>query len=86
VEAPGEAPLHGETTEKSIQSGVVNGTIAEAKGIIQQYEQRFEGLIVILCGGDVGFFENKLKGPIFAVPELVLSGLNSILNYNVGRK
>jgi type III pantothenate kinase len=85
VDTPAEALLIGDTTEKSIQSGVVNGIVAEAKGIIQQYERQFEGLTVILCGGDGGFFENKLKGSIFAVPELVLSGLNSILNYNVVR-
>ena len=39
----------------------------------------------VLCGGDALFFENQLKGSIFAVPELVLSGLNSILIYNVSR-
>jgi type III pantothenate kinase len=38
---------------------------------------------VILCGGDARFFENKLKASIFVSPELVLTGLNSILNYNV---
>jgi type III pantothenate kinase len=56
----------------------------EINGIIGQYQQKFEGLRVILCGGDARFFENKLKAPIFAIPELVLSGLNSILIYNVG--
>jgi type III pantothenate kinase len=40
-------------------------------------------LKVILCGGDTHFFENQLKASIFAVPELVLNGLNSILIYNV---
>jgi type III pantothenate kinase len=58
--------------------------IAEINGIIALYRQKFEALQVILCGGDTSFFENKLKGPIFAIPELVLSGLNSILIYNVG--
>ncbi|MEJ7647283.1 MAG: type III pantothenate kinase [Chryseolinea sp.] len=77
-------PLIGDTTETCIQSGVINGLTAELNGIITQYQQKFEGLRVILSGGDTRFFENKLKGTIFAVPELVLSGLNSILNYNVG--
>lgn len=80
-----EVPLIGQTTEASIQSGVVNGLIAELQGVIALYRQRFSALRVILCGGDAQFFENKLKGSIFAVPELVLSGLNSILIYNVGR-
>jgi type III pantothenate kinase len=58
--------------------------IAEINGIVGRYKHQFEGMRVILCGGDGRFFENKLKGPIFALPELVLSGLNSILIHNVG--
>lgn len=77
------ADLIGDSTETCIQSGIVNGLTAELNGIITRYQEKFEGLRVILCGGDARFFENKLKGSIFAVPELVLSGLNSILIYNV---
>ena len=76
--------LIGDSTEHCIQSGVINGLAEELNGIISRYQREFEGLRVILCGGDARFFENILKGPIFAVPELVLSGLNSILNYNGG--
>jgi type III pantothenate kinase len=75
--------LIGETTETAIQSGVVNGLFAEIEGIIGQYNKKFPSLNVILCGGDAGFFENQLKASIFASPELVLIGLNSILTYNV---
>ena len=73
----------GDSTETCIQSGVVNGLLAEMDGIIRQYNENFEGLNVILCGGDAGFFENQMKASIFASPELVLIGLNSILIYNV---
>ncbi len=79
------APLIGDSTESCIQSGVINGVIEELNGIINRYQEKFEGLKVILCGGDARFFENKLKASIFALPELVLSGLNSILIYNVSR-
>jgi type III pantothenate kinase len=75
--------LIGQSTETSIQSGVVNGLLAEIEGIIRQYLEKFPELQVILCGGDAGFFENQLKASIFASPELVLMGLNTILNYNV---
>jgi type III pantothenate kinase len=75
--------LIGDSTESCIQSGVINGTIAELDGIIDQYSNKFDELRVILCGGDSLFFENKLKTSIFASPDLVLIGLNSILNYNV---
>lgn len=83
VSAKPGVKLIGDSTETSIQSGVVNGTIAEIEGIIQQYREKFPDLKVILCGGDAGFFENQLKASIFASPELVLIGLNSILIHNV---
>lgn len=75
--------LVGRTTETSIQSGIVNGVLAEIEGMIRLYNEKFSGLRVILCGGDTGFFENQLKASIFASPDLVLIGLNSILIYNV---
>ncbi|HEU5147351.1 MAG TPA: pantothenate kinase, partial [Chryseosolibacter sp.] len=74
-----------DTTQTSIQSGVVNGLLAEIEGIIRLYKEKFPGLRVILCGGDAGFFENQLKASIFASPELVLVGLNSILIHNVNQ-
>jgi type III pantothenate kinase len=77
--------LVGDSTEKSIQSGVINGLLAEIEGIIGRYQKEFGSVRVILCGGDASFFENQLKASIFASPELVLIGLNSILNYNVTR-
>jgi type III pantothenate kinase len=75
--------LVGKTTETSIQSGIVNGLLAELEGTIRLYKEKFPGLQVILCGGDTGFFEKQLKASIFASPDLVLIGLNSILIYNV---
>jgi type III pantothenate kinase len=84
VELVNDPPLIGNTTAECLQSGAINGMTEEINGIIQQYQRKFEGLRVILCGGDGRFFENKVKAPIFAIPELVLSGLNSILIYNVG--
>ena len=80
-----EVLLIGRSTESCIQSGVINGLLEEIEGIIRQYKLKFEDLQVILCGGDARFFENKLKASIFASPELVLRGLNSILIYNVNR-
>ena len=75
--------LIGNSTETSIQSGIVNGTLAEIEGIIGRYRQKSPDLQVILCGGDGPFFENKLKASIFASPDLVLIGLNSVLIHNV---
>ncbi len=81
---PAENPaLIGDSTETSIQSGIVNGTCAEIDGIIGRYKHKYPDLQVILCGGDGPFFENKLKAAIFASPDLVLIGLNSVLIHNV---
>ncbi len=73
----------GKSTKNAIQSGVMNGTLAEIEGIIDRYRHEIPSLCVVICGGDVPFFESSLKPPIFAVPELVLIGLNRILIYNV---
>jgi type III pantothenate kinase len=81
---PADAPrLTGDTTVSCMQSGVIHGMIDEMEGAIGRYSEKFGDLNVILTGGDCRFFENKLKGSIFAVPELVLRGLNSILLYNI---
>lgn len=81
---PTELPdLIGNSTEASIQSGVIYGLIGEIDGIIARYRTQFPDLKVILCGGDARFFENKLKDLIFASPDLVLVGLNSVLIHNV---
>jgi type III pantothenate kinase len=78
-------PLIGNSTISCIQSGVLNGMVHELSGMIRQYEQQYNDLQVVLCGGDSALFENKLKASIFACPDLVLVGLNSILRYNVNR-
>jgi type III pantothenate kinase len=81
--SPAAVPLAGRNTAGAIQSGVLNGTLAELNGLISAYRSTSPDLVVVLCGGDAAFFETNLKAPIFVVPELVLIGLNRILNYNV---
>jgi len=78
--------LTGSTTEESIQSGVINGTVSEIDGIIERYKVHFPDLKILVTGGDMNFFAKKLKSNIFAVPNLVLIGLNEILNYNFEKR
>ncbi|QHL89433.1 type III pantothenate kinase [Nibribacter ruber] len=73
----------GKTTEQAMQGGVLYGLVAEVEGIIQHYERQYKSLTVVLCGGDAPFFESTVKARIFVIPELVLIGLNRILEYNV---
>lgn len=79
-----EAALIGDSTESSIRSGVMNGVLAEMDGIIDKYRKVFPKLKIIITGGDANYFDKNLKNNIFANSNVVLSGLNMILNYNVG--
>ena len=83
IKAVAEAPLVGDSTQTCMQSGVMNGILEEMRGIMTRMRQKYPSLRVILCGGDAALFENQLKPSIFAAPELVLLGLNRILNHNV---
>lgn len=77
-----DTPLVGDNTHSAIMSGVINGMKAELEGIVYRFAKEKGQFEVIMCGGDMEFFESTLKQPIFAVPELVLIGLNAILEYN----
>jgi type III pantothenate kinase len=74
--------LAGTDTETSILAGVINGFLFEADTVITKYKEQYEDLIVLICGGDYQFLVDRLKNSIFAVPELILTGLNEILDYN----
>ena len=72
----------GKTTEENIHSGVVNGVLNEINGVIEQYEKENLLLTIVLTGGDTYFLAKQLKSSIFANPNFVLEGLNTILIYN----
>ena len=73
----------GTTTNSSMISGVINGIKAEVLSFIEHYGENRNDLKVVLSGGDAEFFEKELKNGIFADPNLVLKGLNEILQYNL---
>lgn len=72
-------PLTARSTKEAMLSGALNGMALELAGIIDEYTNLHPNLRVIVCGGDGPLFINRLKPGIFAVPELVLQGLNRIL-------
>jgi type III pantothenate kinase len=78
--------LKGQTTENAIKAGVQNGMYFEILGYINHYTSKYPNLKTVLTGGDIFFFENKLKKKIFAEPNLVLNGLNRILHFNYVQK
>jgi len=78
-----DVPLLGTSTETAILAGVVNGMIYEMDGFIDELRKKYPALFVFLTGGHSFYFEKRLKNTIFAVANLVLIGLNRILEYNV---
>lgn len=74
--------LIGNNTKNSINSGVINGTISEINGIIQQYCEEFKNIRIILTGGDSNFLLKRIKNSIFADQNFLLVGLNKLLEDN----
>lgn len=73
----------GYSTESAMRNGAQRGAILEIEGFIRQCRSELGEINVILTGGDADFFVKNLKSQIFVNPNLVLQGLNKILNYNV---
>jgi type III pantothenate kinase len=75
--------LLGNSTQTAITAGVQNGLIFEIDGYIDTLKKQYPDLHCIITGGDADFFAGKLKNPIFVDQNLVLKGLNRILEQNV---
>lgn len=82
-EEMGYAPVLGFDTASGIKSGVINGIIGEMKYFIYKYGKDLGEMNVVLTGGYLPVFENKIKNQIFADPNFLMKGLNLILNHNV---
>lgn len=70
------------TTKDAIEQGVMEGVRYEIEGHIEAKREKFDEILVIFMGGDAKKFANRIKNAIFAQRELVLVGLNRILEYN----
>jgi type III pantothenate kinase len=83
VAVDGDLLLLGYDTATCMRSGAVYGIVGELDSILQQYEAAYADFNAILTGGDAAFFAGRTKSKIFADPDLLLKGLNLILNHNV---
>ena len=83
VEAEAESPFLGTNTKSAILAGAFQGIIFEMNGYISSLKIKYPQLSIFLTGGSTFYFANKLKNTIFAEKNLVLIGLNRILEYNV---
>lgn len=73
----------GISTETALQNGALRGAVHEIEGFARQFEQRARPLRVVLTGGDAAFFQPHLDlTNVSLEPNLTLSGLNHILQFN----
>jgi type III pantothenate kinase len=72
----------GDNTSNALRSGAYWGVYYELKGLIEHYQSLQPETKVLACGGDLALFDTQFKNSIFARPDLVAEGLNTILEYN----
>lgn len=79
---PDEVERLGNCSDTAIRSGVALGIIYEVEGYISYMSAEYDDLKIIFTGGDANYFAKRLKSAIFATCDLIIYGLNTILEYN----
>lgn len=72
----------GRNTTDAIVAGVMTGVIYEINEYIRTFEEKHPGIKVIISGGDGGMLRGKIDYPAEYLPDIVIDGLNFILEYN----
>lgn len=75
----------GRNTTESIIGGVQLGLEGETNRMIAHFQSKCNKLLIILTGGDTKYFEKLLKNYNFVALEIILPGLNKILEYTKNR-
>lgn len=72
----------GKSTFEAITAGVIKGLIYEINEYIRTFEKSHSEFVVILTGGDSGYLKDKISYQVKYMPDIVIDGLNYILDYN----
>lgn len=72
----------GQSTQQAISRGVLQGIRYEIEGYIQSLRAAHPTAQVYLTGGDAALIKQTLELEVTLDPDLVLYGLNEILEYN----
>jgi type III pantothenate kinase len=72
----------GKNTEEAILAGIQRGVEGELEGWIKHCSHLFEGLNILICGGDAQTFGVSPQKRIFAAPELLFRGLFAIYRHH----
>ena len=82
VDDSGEIPEIGFSTETAMRAGATLGVAYEIEGYMARLNEIYPDLFVFLTGGDALKLAAKIKSRIFVNENLVLTGLNRILQEN----
>ncbi len=77
-----DIPLAGNTTTTALLSGIQHVAVAAMNGIIERFVSQYPDLKIVIGGGDMNYFDKRLKYSIFAARNIVALGLNEILDFN----
>lgn len=86
LELKSEWSVLGSNTETAITSGVQQGIVFELLGYINWFNQQYNNVKTIITGGDAQLLAKKMQQSIIVEPDLVLKGLNRIIQYNANKK
>ncbi len=75
--------LTGQTTNESILSGALLGAVCEVECMIERYKTQYNDIEIVITGGNADYLCKQLKNRFFTNQNILLYGLNTILNYNL---
>jgi type III pantothenate kinase len=82
INPPAEYSFPGHNTADAIAAGVITGVTYEINEYIRTFEKKHTEFKVILTGGDGEYLKDKIDYKITYMPDIVIEGLNYILEYN----
>jgi type III pantothenate kinase len=77
-----EVKFPSRNTVDGIKAGVVNGIVFEINEYIRKFEKQYSNLLTVITGGDSEFLSRYIEPDHRTVTDLVIFGLNNILEYN----
>ena len=72
----------GRNTTDAILAGVIEGMTYEINEYIRTFKKEHKDIKVIITGGDSGFLKERISYKAYYLPDIVIDGLNFILEYN----
>jgi type III pantothenate kinase len=72
----------GRNTTDAILAGVIMGVTYEINEYIRTFEKKSTDFKILLAGGDGGFLKDRITYQLTYMPDIVIDGLNYILEYN----